>query len=122
MTGERPRHRRAARLSPAALLPHRPAAPGADRLLLRRPDPRLRRDAGLRARRSRRRTAGRSRLHPRAPALAAQTIDDVPASERRALERRDGARGAASAAGTDDWRDRDRRSGVSQPPERGALT
>ena len=44
---QRQRHDRAPRLPAAAVVPHRSAAPGADRALLRRDDQRLRRDAGL---------------------------------------------------------------------------
>ncbi len=44
----RRRHDRAARLQEAELVPRRPTAPDADRLLLRRDHDRLRRDAGLR--------------------------------------------------------------------------
>ena len=47
LAGQRRRHDRAARLPPAAVVPHRPAAHGAARPLLRRHDERLRRDAGL---------------------------------------------------------------------------
>ena len=57
---QRQRHDRAARLSAAAVVPHRAAARGAGRLLLRRDHQRLRRHAELRAAGPGRTTAGRS--------------------------------------------------------------
>ena len=63
---QRQRHDRAARLPAAAVVPHRPAAPGADRALLRRDDQRLRRDAGLPGADRAARSLGDRRLRPRA--------------------------------------------------------
>ena len=58
-------------------------------LLLRRDHERLRRDAGLRARRSPCGTAGRSSAYIRALQLSQHaTLDDVPAGERAAARRR----------------------------------
>ena len=56
----RQRHGRAARLQAGRQLPHRSAARDAGRVLLRRDDQRLRRDAGLQVADSRRRIAGAS--------------------------------------------------------------
>ena len=65
LSGERRRHDRAARLPPAAVVPHRPAAPGAARALLRRDDQRVRRDAGLSRADRAARSLGDCRLRPR---------------------------------------------------------
>src|SRR5262245_20658208 len=62
----RGRHDRAARLQGASLLPRRPPAPDADRLLLRRDDDRLRRDARLRGADRARRPLGDRRLRAHA--------------------------------------------------------
>ena len=68
--GRRAGHRRAARLPPAAELQHRPPAGLAGRLLLRRPDQRLRRDDGLRVADPGGRPLGHRGVRPRPAALA----------------------------------------------------
>ena len=84
-TGSGRRHDRAPRLPAAAVVPHRPAAAGADRAFLRRDDQRLRRDARL----------------PRAD-RAARSLGDRRLRARAAIEparvgRRRAGRGAAEA-------------------------
>ena len=85
--GRRPRHGRAARLSAAAVLSHRPAAPGAGAAFLRRDH------ATATARCIRlpiacsRRTAGRSPAYIRALQRSQNaTVADVPPDQRGALQ------------------------------------
>ena len=83
-TGDRQRHGRAARIPPAAVVSHRPAAPGRRRLLLRRDHERLRRDAGLPGADRAARSLGDRRLHPRAAAQPARARPPTcPAAIRR---------------------------------------
>ena len=96
-TGRRQRHDRAARLPAAAVLSHRPAAPGADAAFLRRDHAWLRRDVLVRRPGRAGRPLGDRRLYPRAAALAARIAP--PTSRARGHERTSGCcAGAWSSA------------------------
>src|SRR5690606_13667634 len=95
-------HSRAPRLQAAVVLPRRPAAPGAPRLLLRRPANRLRGGAELRRAGSLGGPLGDRGLQPRTPALAA-CRRLRPRGRGARPSRPTGTRGGTAGAGTLTW-------------------